>query len=271
MSDMKEIFKNTLASISEQTSLKNKCALITGASSGIGLATSIALASEGVRTILVARRQEKLSQIESLFHNYQFAKPILVCADITKNEDVLKIKNTLNNIKLDIFINNAGLALGLDSVANACENSWETMISTNITAAFKLTKIAVKNMMQQNSGHLVHIGSIAGRTPYENGSVYTATKHALRAFSESLRQELCSTYIKNTLIAPGMVDTEFSEVRFGGNTERAKSVYSGFQPLLAPDIARAVLVALKQPLNTSFDDLLITPQAQGGMLKVHRI
>jgi 3-hydroxy acid dehydrogenase / malonic semialdehyde reductase len=251
-------------------SLKKKTALITGASSGIGLATAVALAQDGVHTILVARRHAHLLEIQSIFAKRGLPSCEIVCADVCSQTGRDAIQSAISKNPLDIFVNNAGLALGLDSVETAKSEHWVSMINTNITAAFLLTQQVVQKMKLQNSGHIVHIGSIAARTPYENGSVYTATKHALRAFSESLRQELCATNIKNSFVSPGMVETEFSKVRFGNNLERAGKVYEGMKPLTSANIASAILTCLKQEPNVSFDDLLIMPQAQGGMFKVSR-
>jgi 3-hydroxy acid dehydrogenase / malonic semialdehyde reductase len=262
--------EKTLQYLNCENSLNSKWALITGASSGIGFATAVALAKEGVKTILVARRKERLQEIQKEFLKLNFPECKIVCADVCKKEDREKINREMSSNKISIFINNAGLALGLDSVENAKSEDWETMINTNITSSFLLCQMLVKHMIENKSGHIIHVGSIAGRTPYENGSVYTATKHALRAFSESLRQELCNTPIKNSLVSPGMVETEFSKVRFSGNSERSQQVYKGLEPLCAADVALAIVTCLKQRPHVSFDDLLVMPQAQGGVFKVAR-
>jgi len=255
---------------SHHISLKDKMALITGASAGIGEATAYLLAKEGAHLILVARREDKLqackSNINQIFPNVNVT---LCVSDISTPEGIQAIED-LDGFKVDILINNAGLALGMNPIEKGDEEHWQCVINTNVTAAFRIAKRCTMHMINQNYGHIINITSIAAHHTYDNGGVYAATKHALRAFSRCLRSETCTYPIRVTEIAPGMVETEFSIVRFLGDVERAKKFYEGLTPLSGWDIAHQVIHALKQPLHVNIDEIYLTPQAQGAMTKIAR-
>jgi NADP-dependent 3-hydroxy acid dehydrogenase YdfG len=171
---------------------------------------------------------------------------------------------------VDIVVNNAGLARGLDPVATAKFEDWQEMIDTNVTAAFRIAHAALPHMIARGKGHIVMMGSIAGHESYEKGSVYCATKHAVNAFTKALRAETCDKNIRVSVVSPGLAETEFSMVRFSGDTARAASVYQGVKPLDANDIAHHVLFCLKQPEHVNTNEIVILPTAQGSATKVFR-
>ncbi|WP_161597609.1 SDR family NAD(P)-dependent oxidoreductase [Fluviispira multicolorata] len=248
--------------ISNETQLKNKRALITGASSGIGLATAAWLAREGVHLYLVARRLEKLNELKKeILALYPELKINIIPLDLMQN-DFLSVLEKENALDVDIFINNAGLARGRDSVADINFTDLDEMIHTNVTAAFKLASAVVKRMVIKKSGHIVNLGSIAGHSTYEGGSVYCATKFAVRAFSEVLRQETHDKNIRVSLISPGMVKTDFSFVRYYGNKQKSDSVYAEVKTLTASDIARVILQTLKEPEHINIDEIIVLPLVQ---------
>lgn len=242
--------------------LKNKTALVTGASAGIGLATSAWLAREGVNLILVARRKEKLEALKAeLSVKFPTISVKIIAIDVTQKDVVHELERQ-NAFDVDIFINNAGLALERNAVIDLVENDIDTMIQTNVTAAFKLASAAAKKMVHQGSGHIVNLGSIAGYHAYEGGSVYCATKFAVRAFTQSLRQEMHDKNVRVSLVSPGIVKTEFSMVRFKGDLKRAEQVYEGIECLQPSDIARVILNALKEPWHVNLDEIVVLPTVQ---------
>src|SRR3989338_4330541 len=215
--------------------LKNKIVLITGASSGIGAACAGQFAKAGAKLILCARRIEIINELSTLPE---------------------KFKN------IDILINNAGLAAGRDAVQNADVNDWEEMINTNIKGLLYMTHEILPQMITRNAGHIINIGSIAGHAVYPNGAVYCATKFAVKALSEGLRMDLLGTNIRVSSVDPGAVETNFSNVRFKGDVERAAKVYEGFEPLKASDIADAILYCATRPAHVNVSEILIMPTAQ---------
>jgi NADP-dependent 3-hydroxy acid dehydrogenase YdfG len=172
--------------------------------------------------------------------------------------------------QIDVLINNAGLAAGLDPIQNGDADHWERMIDTNLKGLLWVTRAVVPGMVERNSGHIVNIGSIAGREVYANGNVYCATKHAVHALSRGMRMDLLPHRIKVTNIAPGLVETEFSLVRFDGDAERAKRVYSGISPLTANDIAECVVFAVSRPAHVNIDEMLVLCTDQGSATQVNR-
>ncbi len=245
-----------------------KTALITGASSGIGLACAELLAAQGFNLILTARRQERLSEIET---QLTATHPISVqthCLDVRDKSQVNKILGKID--APDVLINNAGLALGLSHFYAGDTDQWDTMIDTNIKGLLYVSRAMAEKMISRGKGHIVNIGSIAGKEVYENGNVYCATKHAVDALTRGMRIELASKGIKVTGIHPGAVETEFSIVRFGGDADRAKKVYEGFENLVAADIADAVVWAVTRPEHVNINDIVIMPKAQPAAGVIHR-
>lgn len=251
-------------------SLAGRRALITGASSGIGLATAVRLASEGCHLNLVARR---LSRLQELKTELLKLNPLLqincLGLDIT-DANARDILNENKFFDVNILINNAGLARGWDQVVQSTDTDWNAMIQTNITAAFQISRMAAQNMIQSGGGDIVAISSIAAHTSYDNGAVYCATKHAFRAFHEALRLETLHQKLRVILISPGMVETEFSLVRFSGDAQRAKTTYNGVESLDAGDVAECIMFTLKKPPHLNVDELIIKPQQQGNPWRVHR-
>jgi 3-hydroxy acid dehydrogenase/malonic semialdehyde reductase len=254
-----------------ETSLEKKTALITGASAGIGLATSIYLAKEGVNLILLARREKLLLQLQKeLKERFPKIRVDILTLDLLQKNmtDELKKFDALN---VDIFINNAGMARARNFVTDLLEDDIDEMIDTNMKAAFKLSAIVAKNMVKKGCGHIVHLGSIAGHHTYEGGSVYCATKAALKMFSQTMRQELYDKNVRVSLISPGIVKTDFSLVRFKGDKEKADQVYEGLDCLEAADIARVIIKTLKEPSHVNLDEIVVLPTVQApGTYKTKR-
>ncbi len=251
-----------------QLSLAGKTALITGASSGIGLASACQLAEAGVHLKLVARRQERLLATQAFLSERFGVKVEILCADLTESGVIQKMDDA-NFFEADIVLNNAGLASGRDAVADSRAADWQRMLDLNINAAFEINRQVVPRMLAQGQGDLVCLGSIAGHISYEGGAIYCASKHALRAFCECLRRETAGQNLRVILISPGMVETEFTQVRLGSETEAA-AVYADMTPLSPADIARQIVFALQQPRHLNWDELVITAQDQGGVKKVVR-
>ncbi|MEI8027831.1 MAG: SDR family NAD(P)-dependent oxidoreductase [Pseudomonadota bacterium] len=250
--------------------LRGKKAVITGASAGIGLATAVQLANEGMDLYLLARREDRLKEIQSSLRDlFPEINIVLICGSVTDPNTVIALEKA-GALKSSVLINNAGLARGADSIEKASLGDWDEMVETNISAAFRITKAILPHMLAHGEGHIIQLSSVAGHYAYEGGSVYCATKHALLAFTKALRLETCGKGIRVTAISPGLVETEFSEVRFRGDRDRAKNVYQGLTPLTARDIASQIVWALKQPRHVNIDEILIMPDAQGSPTKIVR-
>ena len=249
-----------------------KIALITGATSGIGYATALKLAENGYDTIITGRRLSLLSDLEKRIKKDYKVNVLTLSFDIRKNEEVVKVfeKLPLNWQKIDVLVNNAGLAVGLEPIQSGKIDDWERMIDTNLKGLLYITRKVAPLMIQNNSGHIVNIGSIAGKEVYPNGNVYNATKHAVDALSQAMRIDLVNHGIKVTAIHPGMVETEFSLVRFKGNEKTAKDVYKGFDPLMAEDIADAIIFAITRPAHVNINDMLIMPTAQASATVINK-
>lgn len=244
-----------------------KLALVTGASSGIGAATARALAAEKVNLILAARREDRLKELAAKLGKEFGVKVQTVAIDVRKKADYAKFPDLS---EVDVLINNAGLAKGADKFQDAKLEDWEQMMDTNVSGLLLMTRAVLPHMLKAKRGHIVNIGSVAGRWLYPGGSVYCASKHAVRAISEGLRMDLLGTGIRVTNIEPGLLETEFSEVRFDGNKEKAKAVYKGMTPLQADDIAETILWSLKRPAHVNIQELVIYPTDQGAIGLVHR-
>lgn len=245
-------------------------AVITGASAGIGEATARILAKAGYDLIITARRKDRL---EALKAELMATHPIEVSThhlDVCDRDAVAKFISSLQNQRVDVLVNNAGLAAGLSPLHEGSVDDWEQMIDTNIKGLLYVTRGIAPIMVQQGTGHIINIGSIAGREVYPNGNVYCATKHAVHALSEGLRRELYDKGIKVTNIAPGLVETEFSMVRFKGDADRASKVYADMQPLTAHDIADCILFCVTRPAHVNIADMLVLPSCQGASTLVKR-
>lgn len=240
-----------------------KIALITGATSGIGKASAILLAENGFDLIICGRRAERLEELGEILKNKGaevYYKPF----DIRNNKEVEGFFKTLpqNWKKIDVLLNNAGLASGLSSLGEGEINDWEKMIDTNVKGLLYVSRNVIPLMESNKSGHIVNIGSIAGKEIYPYGNVYCATKFAVDALTKAMRRELAEKNIRVTGIHPGAVETEFSLVRFKGNKEKASKVYEGFENLLAQDIAEAVLWSINRPEHVNINEIVIMPKAQ---------
>lgn len=245
---------------------------ITGATSGIGKSTAEIFAKNGCDLIITGRRQERLTEFKTYLQTAYKVKVTDLCFDIRKSDEVEKVINALSaeNKKIDILVNNAGLAAGLSSIQEGSLSHWERMIDTNIKGLLYTTK-AISNLMILNKkGHIINIGSVAGKEVYANGNVYCATKHAVDALNKGMRIDLLPHNIKVTAVNPGMVETEFSVVRFDGDEDRAKKVYMGMEPLKPEDIAETIFWIASRPAHVNINDILIMPTMQASATNVIR-
>jgi 3-hydroxy acid dehydrogenase / malonic semialdehyde reductase len=249
---------------------ENEKALITGASSGIGRAMAISLAERGTELFLLARREDRLKEVEVMIKTKRpQARIHLIVMDVNDKDLQQKI-SIITNKKIDILINNAGLALGREKVESSKIEDWEKMISTNITANFKMVHTVLPWMLENKGGDIINLCSVAGHYTYPGGAVYCATKHAVNAFTRALREETCGKNIRVMQISPGMVDTEFSTVRFKGDKKSADNVYAKMNPLLSEDIARMMMFMLEQPRHVVIDEIITMPTDQGAPTTVSR-
>ena len=239
-----------------------RTAVITGASSGIGAATARALAGEGYRTVLGARRLERLEALAADIGGEAIALDVTDPASVESFAAAVSV--------CDVLVNNAGGALGLDSIAAADEGKWLTMYESNVLGQMRMTRVLLPKLIESGDGHVVGITSIAAIEPYVGGAGYNAAKHAQRAMLRVLRQELLGQPVRVTEVAPGMVETEFSLVRFGGDEDAASRVYDGMQPLSAADVAECIRWALAQPPHVNIDEIVVRPRDQATATSVHR-
>lgn len=252
--------------------LENKTALITGASAGIGKATAKYFAKEGCNLVLIARRVERLEEIKN---NLEKEYGVKVYTDKVDVSDFSDCKRFFNNIPsefkgLDIIVNNAGLAFGMEKLIEKPIEDIDKMIDVNVKGFIYITNLFVPLMVERGSGTIVNVGSIAGREVYPGGNVYCATKHAVKALSNALRIELVDTPLRVIEIAPGLVETEFSIVRFKGDKEKADSVYKGLTPLYPEDIADLILYAATRPPHVQLNEIVIMPTSQATTTIIHR-
>ena len=252
--------------------MEKRTAFITGATSGIGKATAVVLAKNGYNVIITGRRQEALNDLEKEITGKYNTKVLALPLDV---RDKQAVKNTISSLpteweRIDVLVNNAGLAVGLEHIQDGELDDWERMIDTNIKGILYVTRAIAPLMIDDGHGHIVNIGSIAGKEVYENGGVYCATKHAVDALTKSMRIDMVKHNIKVTQICPGLVETEFSLVRFKGDEERAKNPYKGLDPLTANDIAGVINYVLSLPPHVCINDLIVTPTAQAGSHYVNR-
>jgi NADP-dependent 3-hydroxy acid dehydrogenase YdfG len=243
----------------------SKIALITGATAGIGEACARLFADKKYDLILTGRRTERLDTLARQLVSEFGIRVNTITMDVQIKEDVAKLETLTDDWKkVDILINNAGLSQGLDPINSGSTIDWEIMIDTNIKGLLYVTKLVSNWMIKNESGHIINIGSIAGKETYQNGNVYCATKHAVDSLNKAMRIDLLPYKIKVTAIHPGAVETEFSEVRFHGDKERAKKVYEGFEPLHAQDIAETIWFVASRPAHVNINDMLVMPTAQAN-------
>lgn len=246
--------------------------LVTGASSGIGRATAELFAKEGAKLLLVARREDKLTALAKTLESQYQAETYLLPLDL---QDRLAVEVAFGELpsewrSIDVLVNNAGLALGLDTIQDGNVDHWEKMIDTNIKGVLYVTRLVLPTMIERNRGHIINMGSISSRELYSGGVVYCATKFALRAITDGIKMDVHGTSIRTTTIHPGMLESEFSEVRFSGDKERAKKVYCGVESLCPEDVADAVVYAATRPKHVDIREMMIYPTAQTASHLTHR-
>lgn len=252
--------------------LAGQISFVTGASSGIGRATAIALASEGARLILAARRVDRLEALAVELRT-RFAIDTFVGAlDVRNASDVEAFVTSLPEEwrAIDILVNNAGLCRGLDKLHEGLLSDWDEMIDANVKGLLYVSRAVLPGMVARHRGHVINIGSVAGREVYPGGNVYCGTKHAERAITSGMRIDLSGTGIRVATVDPGMVETEFSLVRFHGDAERAGKVYRGVTPLSAEDVAETILWVATQPAHVCIAEVVMMPTAQASATVVHR-
>jgi 3-hydroxy acid dehydrogenase / malonic semialdehyde reductase len=252
--------------------LDNKIVLITGASSGIGEACAESFAEAGVKLILVARRKEKLEKISENIKNKFGASSIFFQCDVRSEKNVKEVIEKLPKEweSIDILINNAGLARGVEKIQDGKITNWDEMIDTNIKGLLYVTHYVLPKMREKKSGMIINIGSVAGREVYPGGNIYCATKSAVAALARAWQLDLNGTGIRISNIEPGMVETEFSDVRFSGDKEKAKLVYKGWTPLDAKDVAEAALFCATRPPHVSIHDMLIMGTDQASTFLINK-
>jgi 3-hydroxy acid dehydrogenase / malonic semialdehyde reductase len=253
-------------------SLKGKIVFITGASAGIGAATALAFAAEGVRLLLAARRAGKLAEVASLALERGAAAVYSIDLDVRDHRAVQQAIDDLPPqwAEIDVLVNNAGLSRGLDKLYTGKIEDWEEMIDTNVKGLLYVTRAVVPGMVVRGRGHVVNLGSTAGEMSYPNGAVYCGTKAAERAINDGLREDLLGTPVRVTSVEPGMVETDFSLVRFRGDAGRAAKVYKGLTPLTAEDVADAIVWAASRPDHVNIARISLTSIDQANSLLFHR-
>lgn len=249
----------------------NKIALITGATSGIGKATALKAAEAGFDIIITGRRTERLQALAKEIRR-QGVDVLSLSFDVRQAQEVQQAIDSLSGKwrNIDVLVNNAGLAVGVNPIQDGILDDWERMIDTNVKGLLYVTRAVAPLMIAHNAGHIVNIASIAGKEVYPGGNVYCATKHAVDALSRAMRTDMLKHHIKVTNIAPGMVETEFSLVRYKGDEETAKKVYQGITPLTNEDIADTILFAITRPAHICLNDIVIMPTAQANSRDVNR-
>ena len=247
-------------------------AFITGATAGIGKATAEIFAKNGYNIIITGRRKERLDEFSSYLKSTYKVNVLSLNFDVRKSKEVETAINSMPTEwkDINILVNNAGLAVGLSTIQEGDIDDWERMIDTNIKGLLYVTRTIAPLMIANDSGHIINIGSIAGKEVYANGNVYCATKHAVDALSKSMRIDMLPHNIKVTAINPGMVETEFSIVRFKGDEDRAKKPYLGIEPLKAEDIAETIYWCASRPAHVNINDIIITPTVQANATTTFR-
>jgi len=252
--------------------LKRKVIFITGATSGIGKSCAYAFAKEGTRLILTARRKNILDEIAGDLNKKYNSEVYTAKLDVRNYSEV---KNLIDSLPvdwklIDILINNAGLGRGLNKLYEGNPEGWDEMIDTNIKGLLYVTKEIVQGMVKRQSGHVINIGSIAGYQAYKKGGVYCATKHGVKAITDSLRMDVIDKNIRVSSVDPGAVNTNFSNVRFYGDKEKAKNTYRGMTPLTGDDVAEAVIFVATRPAHVNINEMIIMPSVQANVFVIHR-
>jgi NADP-dependent 3-hydroxy acid dehydrogenase YdfG len=252
--------------------IRNKIVFITGASSGIGAATAMECARHGAKLLLCARRLERLEAMDAALRDAGAPDVYSFQLDVRDREGVAKAMEVLPEPwrKIDVLVNNAGLSRGLVKMYEDQIDNWEEMIDTNVKGLLYVTRSVVPGMVERGQGHIVNLGSIAGHMAYPNGGVYCATKAAERFITDGLRIDLNGTPVRVTTVDPGMVETEFSQVRFRGDMERAKKTYANIDPLTPEDIADAIVYVITRPAHVTIQSVLLCPTAQANSFVVTR-
>ena len=248
----------------------DKIALITGATSGIGKATAYELAKVGFKLILCGRRNEILGAIEKDLNKITLTTSL--CFDVSDNLEVNRSISSLPKKwkNINVLINNAGNAHGMDLFQDGNIDDWDKMIDINVKGLMYVTKAIIDNMIENSSGHIINIGSLAGREVYPKGNIYCASKYAVKAISQSLRLDLNNHNIKVSEINPGLVETSFSDVRFKGDKSKAKNVYKGYKALQANDIAEIISFVISRPKHVNIADLLVLPSDQASSTQINK-
>lgn len=252
--------------------LEGKTALVTGASAGIGEAVARRFAAEGVHLVLLARRRERLEALAQELTADHGVRVSVYPVDVRDRQGVQIVAQHLDSqgIGVDILVNNAGLARGLDTIPEGDLDGWDEMIDTNVKGVLYMLRAFVPAMLKRNRGHVVHVGSIAGHQVYPKGNIYNATKYAVRAINEALALDLAGTKLRVSSVDPGLVETEFSEVRYYGDTERAEQTYRGYTPLRPADVADAIAYVTNLPPHVNVLDLVVLPTDQRNVYVLHK-
>ncbi len=253
-------------------SFKGKVVFVTGASSGIGAATTLAFAAEGARMLVAARRADKLAEVASAALERGAEAVHSISLDVRDRQAVQKTIGALPAewAAIDVLVNNAGLSRGLEKLYQGQIDDWEEMIDTNMKGLLYVTRAVVPGMVERGRGHVLNLGSTAGEMTYPGGAVYCATKAAERAINDGLREDLLGTPVRVTTVDPGMVETDFSLVRFHGDQERAAKVYKNIKPLVPEDIAEVIVWAASRPAHVNIARVLLTSVQQANSLLFHR-
>lgn len=246
--------------------------LITGATSGIGKSTAEIFAKNGHDLIITGRRNERLVELNNDLQTKYKITVSTLCFDVRKNGEVEKAISSLGALaeKIDVLVNNAGLAAGLSALQDGNLDHWERMIDTNVKGLLYVSRVVSNLMIKNKRGHIINIGSIAGKEVYANGNVYCATKHAVDALNKGMRIDLLPHNIKVSAVNPGMVETEFSIVRFDGDTDKAKKVYQGMEPLMPDDVAETIYWVATRPAHVNINDIIVMPAVQASSTNVNR-
>ena len=253
-----------------QNRLKGKQVLITGATSGIGDSSARIFAESGCGLIITGRRQERLDHLKKELEEQSGAEVVTACFDVSDRKQCEEFCTTYDLSGVDILLNNAGLSLGLEGVHEADVDDWEVMIDTNIKGLLYLTRHITPLMKERNSGHVINIGSTAGHEAYAGGSVYAATKYAVRAITHAAKKDLHGTGVRVSLVSPGLTETEFSKVRFKGDEERASKVYDNIKALTPDDVAEIIWFTASRPEHVNIIDSIIFPTVQSSATMVYR-
>jgi 3-hydroxy acid dehydrogenase / malonic semialdehyde reductase len=251
--------------------MEQQTAFITGATSGIGAATARVLAKAGYRLVLLGRRTERLAALAAELRDAHRAPVEAVELDVRDKDGLARLQRERPHLfDVDVLVNNAGLARGTEPLQEGNPDDWDEVLDTNVKGLLRVTRAVVPGMARRGRGHVVNLGSVAGRWVYPGGAVYCASKHAVRAINEGLRMDLHGSGVRVTTIDPGLVETEFSVVRFRGDSERAAKVYQGLQPLTPEDVAETILWCLSRPPHVNVQEVVLYPTAQASPTMVKR-